>query len=123
MNDHSIRICSFNCKNVKTSVCEINEICNNFDVIMLQETWLLDFELPMLNDIHPDFYARGITTMKAESGIVQGRPHGGLAVLWRKCIGPMCTIVDLNDDRLLGFEIANCDMKLFFYHCVFTILL
>ena len=36
-----------------------------------------------------------------------GRPHGGIAILWRKSIANHCKIVEYNDNRLLGIELNN----------------
>ena len=108
---NSLTICSFNCKNVKTSLVEIIDLCLSFDIILLQETWLLDFELPLLNNVHPDFYARGISSVKSNDGLLVGRPHGGLAILWRKSMGSDCTVVDYCDDRLMGLEISSHSSK------------
>ena len=57
-NELTIR--SFNCKNNKTSVNEIQGLCKDCDIILLQETWLCDQEISFMNSIHKDFYSRGI---------------------------------------------------------------
>ena len=44
-------------------------------------------ELPMLKSVHADFYADGVTAMDTSSGLLLGRPFGGIAILWRKSIG------------------------------------
>ena len=108
----NLRISSFNCKNVKTSVNEIQYLCDLCDVLLLQETWLYEFDLNFLNSLHKDFYAKGISSMDASKGIITGRPHGGMAVLWRKTLGNMCKIVDLDDNRLLGLEINSSNISI-----------
>ena len=40
--------------------------------------------------------------MNDENGYQTGRPYGGLAVLWRKEFTHACTLLNLNDVRLLG---------------------
>ena len=101
-----ISVCTFNCKNAKTSQDEIAELCSSHDVILLQETWLLDFELPLLATLNSQFYASGVSSMNSSSRLWSGRPFGGLAVLWHKRIGSVCNIVKYDDDpRLLGINI------------------
>ena len=108
---NQLSICSYNCKNVRTSHVEIVDLCSIYDVILLQESWLLDFELPLLNNVHPDFSARGISSVNSTDGLLVGRPHGGLAILWRKSIGSDCTIIDYCDERLMGLEISSHTSK------------
>ena len=48
---------TFNCRNIKTSFTEIQELCIGCDILLLQETWLLEFELPCISKIDNDFYA------------------------------------------------------------------
>ena len=40
--------------------------------------------------------------MNDENGYQTGRPYGGLAVLWRKEFTHACTLLNLDDVRLLG---------------------
>ena len=72
----------FNCKYLKSSIQEVSEL-NSENDILLQETWLFQFDLPLLNTISADHYAQGTSSVNCEESIVVGRPHGGLAMLWR----------------------------------------
>ena len=106
-----LSVCSFNCRNLKSSIDEIRKLCNSCDILMLQETWLLDIDLQMLNAIHEDFYASGTTSMNTTDGLLTGRPHGGLAILWRKSIAQFCRIQTYSDNRILGIELSNSQSK------------
>ena len=103
----NLRLCTYNCKNIKSSIEEILLLASSSDIILLQETWLADFDLSMLSSIHKDFYGQGISSMKSDTQVLVGRPYGGLAVLWRKSLGNRCRVVDLDDDRLMGMEITD----------------
>jgi exonuclease III len=105
-------ISSFNCKNVKSSGCEILKLCKNCDIVLLQETWLFDYDLPYLASISEDFYAKGISSIDSSSGIHTGRPYGGLAILWRKSIAGKCKLIDHDDSRIMGIEIEGDSVKL-----------
>ena len=85
-----IRAVSFNCKNFKSSVEEIRELCMDHDVIFLQETWLMKSELPMLSQVDPGFLAQGLSSMDTDNVLITGRPYGGLAILWAKHLGAQC---------------------------------
>ena len=81
----TLNVCSFNCKNIKNSVTELNDLCSNHDFVLLQETWLSRPELLMLSQINSSFTGYGLFSMDEESQILPGRPFGGIAILWRKC--------------------------------------
>ena len=80
--------------------------------MILQETWLFDSEASFLSQIDREFYFKCISSMDTESGIVCGRPYGGLALFWRKSIGSDCRTHMYNDSRLLGLEITCNDSSL-----------
>ncbi len=109
---NSIKVCSYNCKNIKTSVTEIQRLCADSDILLLQETWLSDQELPFLAGLHSEFYSRGISAMDSSKGIHRGRPYGGLAILWRKSLNALCSISLMDDPRLLEITIDIGGIKL-----------
>ena len=80
----TLNVCSFNYKNIKTSITELNDLCTNHDFILLQETWLSRPELPMLSQINNAFTGYGLSSMDEELQILLGRPFGGIAILWKK---------------------------------------
>jgi exonuclease III len=85
----------------------LQSLCEDCDVLLLQETWLNEQELGFLNTVHQDFYGRGISSIKCTEGILRGRPYGGLGVLWRKSLGSACKVSELDDDRLLKIDICH----------------
>lgn len=99
-----LRIASFNCKNVKTSIDEIYDLCSNNDIVLLQETWLLDTELSFLQSVHNDFFAKSISSVDTSCQLLNGRPHGGISILWRKELTKYCVVKDYDDCRILGLE-------------------
>ena len=66
----TLNVCSFNCKNIKTSVTELNDLCTNHDFVLLQETWLSRPELPMLSQINSSFTGYGLSSIDEESQIL-----------------------------------------------------
>ena len=85
-------------------------MCKYNDVILLQETWLCEFDLAILNTISEEHYVKGITSVNIHNGIINGRPHGGLAILWRKTLGNTTKpIVYEEEQRIMGLEIKGKD--------------
>lgn len=58
----------------------------SMDIIMLQETWLLNSDLSLLQSLNADFLGCGKSAVPADRELIQGRPYGGLAFLWHKSL-------------------------------------
>jgi hypothetical protein len=86
---------------------------------MLQEHWLTKQDLPYLNTVHTDFYAKGEAAVDAESGLLLGRPYGGVAILWRKSLANMVSPIVLNDERLIGIDIVGDKSAKYRLLCVY----
>ena len=82
-----LNLVTFNCRSVKSSVDEIKQLCDSYGIIMLQEHWLLPYELSMLSMLHPEFLAVSKSAVNITNGILIGRPYGGTAILYRKYLG------------------------------------
>ena len=114
INKH-LRVVSFNCKHVVSSIPEIRELCDLYDVIALQETWLQDYDLNQLSLIDNRFYAKGISAMDTSTGVMRGRPYGGLAILWKKSLGSACKpIVYDSETRIMGLEVSSHEAQYLF---------
>jgi len=86
-----INILSLNCHGFSAStVLYLHRICNNYDVILLQETWLSNANCHKISDVLPDFsmYHNSAMENRLSSSIRRGRPYGGTgtAVLIRSSI-------------------------------------
>ena len=94
---------SWNCNGIKSS-----------HVNFLQEHWLRQDELNFLNDIHSDFIGQGVSAINSSDGLLQGRPYGGVAILWRKSIAKHITVQNYDDPRIIGCEIGKGDNIILF---------
>ena len=108
----TLRIASYSCRNVNTSVENIRQLCDNNDLIFLQETWLTDEDLTELMCMHVDFYADGVSSMTPDREILSGRPFSGLGIMWRKSLGSCITIEKYDDHRLMAVHFDNGSCKL-----------
>ena len=79
-------------------------LCDNSDIIFLQEHWLFPADIPSLSKVHSDFMSFGISSMDVTDGIVLGRPFGGVAVMWRKHLTSRVKPVVFDDDGIIGLE-------------------
>ena len=79
-----IRVITYNCQGLKSSIHDIQALCSSYDSIFIQESWLYQFELPLLSKIYCEFEGFGISAIDDSTCIVCGRPYGGMAILIRK---------------------------------------
>ena len=113
----SLRIASYNCKYFKSSRNEILELCRNNDIVLLQETWLLQCDLYLLNNLSSDHYAQGISSVNTEDKIHTGRPYGGLAILWHKRLGTESEVIILpGENRIMGLELKFQSLDIMIYN-------
>ena len=77
----------------------------------------MDQDIPWLAQISDDFFFSGISSMDSSKGIIVGRPHGGLAILYKKSLASYCKIKCYDDSRLMGLEIRNGNNKLLLINC------
>jgi len=101
-NQGDFRMCTFNCRSLKTSVTEISNLCDSCDFLCIQEHWLLSTELRILNNLHEDFYGLGKSAVDLTSDILLGRPYGGTCMLYRKSLAQSVKTVDTYDSTGCG---------------------
>ena len=79
---------TYNLHGLNSGRAGLFELCCNSQVhvIAVQEHWLSNSNLHLLNDIHPDFVGFGISSMTNRlcTEVYRGRPYGGVGFLWRK---------------------------------------
>ena len=80
-------------------------MCEISDIVFLQETLLFSHELSMLSTLHPEFEGMGVSAIDSTSGIITGRPFGGVAILIRKKLRQYCNFIFYDDPRITGLEI------------------
>ena len=43
-----VKLCSFNCRSLKSSFADICNLCELYDIVLIQDHWFLPFELGLL---------------------------------------------------------------------------
>ena len=101
---NQLNISSFNCTGVKSSIEYVaGSICPKYNIIALQELWIMPHELDVINDVHGEFKS----SVDVECGVLRGRPYGGLGFMWHRSLDAHVTPVPLEDDRLMAHRIYN----------------
>ena len=110
----TITISTFNCQGLKSAMNQVQGLCNNSQIVALQETWLYNNDLDIVKSIHKDFSGFSISSVRDDVAIHRGRPHGGLSFMWNKSLTPYINIVNYDDDRLLGLSFKYRDQSTLF---------
>jgi len=103
----SLKICSYNCRSLKSALYDVQQLYESHDIVCLQEHWLLPTELGILSDLHKDFYGFGYSAVDISSDILVGRPYSGTAILYRKHLAPSITFVVYSDSRLTALILPS----------------
>lgn len=102
-NDTNLKVVSYNCRGISSSLQDIQQLCDNYQVIFLQETWLAKQNLDRLTTISEQHYSYGTYSVDYEDGLCAGRPHGGTAILWSKTLSTK--IIKNHDQSVIGIEV------------------
>ena len=97
-----------------SNIHDVLHLCDQYELIFLQETWLFKHELSILHNLHVQFEAFGCSAIDDSNGIVRGRPYGGLGMLIRKSFRPIANFHTYEDSRLLEITIKSDTESLYF---------
>ncbi|XP_026746102.1 uncharacterized protein LOC113507447 [Trichoplusia ni] len=87
---------------------------SNSDVIALQETWLPPHDIPCLGSIDDSFAYTGKSAVDTSAGILRGRPYGGVALLWKKDVFPIATVIEYTHKDVKRCKSAESDVAVRF---------
>ena len=82
-------------------------VINNYapDIIMLQETWLIESRLNVLGSIDTCYLANGVPAV-IENDLMTGRPKCGLGILWNKSLCKCVSFREIdNTNRACAIEV------------------
>ena len=97
-------IVSYNMHGFNQGISTVRDMTMLFKcpIFLLQEHWLTPFNLYRFNDNLPDYLCFGSSAMGSciESGVVRGRPYGGVMTLVHKSL-QKCTQIVCSDERFV----------------------
>ena len=79
---HRLSVASYNLHGLKQGITYLEHLCNDYNIIFVQEHWLAPFDLSCLDKIgkHMVCYASSAMDTAVSHSCLKGRPFGGLAV-------------------------------------------
>ena len=104
-----MKICSYNCKNIKTSSLAINKLFKNHQIILVQEHWLFQFQIQLLGEIAEDkfFVGKGVDLNDTIQPVQLPRGHGGVAILWDKSIGNLSHLFLMAEKEYIALNLKT----------------
>ena len=92
MTSDYLRLCTYNCRGSRSGSNYVSSILDSYDLIFIQEHWLLPDHLGALNNISDDFISVGVSGIDT-SEVLVGRPYGGCGILLLKSLSS-CVHID-----------------------------
>jgi hypothetical protein len=93
----------------------INDLLLRSDIVLHQEHWLSESQLPMLCDLNSDFLVSAISGFDC-SHVLQGRPFGGCAIFLRKSIDLYFERIECDSRRIIALLLKFKDVKLLLFN-------
>ena len=81
-----LKITTFNVKNIESNKQFVYKLLRSSDILRLQETWLFNFQLRLLGEMHKSFddFGNAVDDDNPLPPIQKPRRYGGVATLFRK---------------------------------------
>ena len=109
-----LKLCTFNCCSLRKNIDIIRELCDNkFDIILLQETFITEDKIGILDFIDERYECIGVPATYSEKVLAAnaGRPEGGMAVMWRTASKiKVKRIMFENNFMIFNFNISNTNI-------------
>ena len=106
-----IKIASYNSTGLGTDkTAYVRHLCDNqnIDILFMQETWLTERNMNQLAFIHDSYMFHGVSGIKNDE-LLLGRPHGGVAILWKHDLSKSATPVSVKSQRLCIVKMCLTD--------------
>ena len=100
-----LRITTYNCRSVRSSIGVVKQLCKHNDIVLLQEHWLLPDEIGYLSNTDKKFIAFGSSAVDINTNHLSGRPYGGTAILCRQQLAAYVKLVDSKNSRITAVEV------------------
>ena len=114
-----VNFVTFNCHGFASSKEELKLLCENNQILCIQEHWLLPEDFSLLDTVHDDFKSTGVSAIDPSKGMVVGHPyHGGVGVLWHKKYDPFVKVVNTRHNFICGIMLIISDGEVYVF-CVY----
>ena len=110
--DSTLKLASYNIHGINSFKWQhLRKVVDIHDFILIQEHWLYNSQIHVFEDNVDGIHARGISGMDDDQ-ITYGRPYGGCAILWKKCLDCEVIPIQCDNKRLFAVKIVIKHMSL-----------
>lgn len=90
-----IRVASYNLHGIMQGFSYLLSLCNDYDIIYVQEHWLAPFDLNSLDEISNDMicYSSSALCDVIAKGCLKGRPFGGVAIFVKNSLATKTRLI------------------------------
>lgn len=118
-NNFTLSILSYNMFGFKQGEIVLDNLCLDnqyYDILFIQEHWLTKFNLQKF-DKYDKYNFFGISAMDTDSGVLYGRPYGGVAIMVKKSFSNNVKTIFM-DERCVILSIGKCVFINVYMPCV-----
>jgi hypothetical protein len=113
-NSIPLTVTSYNCRGFNNSkIIYIRTLLPKASVVFLQEHWLSAGQLCKLGDIDGNYLFNAVSGFDS-SEVLDGRPYGGCAILWRSDLNADVQIIESSSRRICGIKMITAQIRLLF---------
>jgi len=107
-----MKVLTWNMQGFKTNYGWLQQFHSQYDVILLQETWLFSFESNLIENSFRNYRCICASSMPDSKNGLRGRPYGGTAILIKKQFESCIIEIDTSDPRVLCVLLQTAKGKL-----------
>ena len=89
----------------------VANLMSHCDILLLQEHWLSDIQLPTLGDIKRNILYNGISGFD-HNEVLPGHPYGGCAILWHYDLNLTVLSIAVDSRWMCAISLSNDHWKL-----------
>ena len=110
----NLKVASFNCHGVGTSIETIRQLTTEFEIVFLEETWIYSDEFAIVSQISDEMQSFCLSSMSLDEKLLSGRPQGSLSIMEKKSLSNSIKIIQYDDSHILGIELQSNNFTLLF---------
>ena len=108
-----LKVMSYNVRGLKPRNYDyLQYIFDKTDILLIQESWLYDYEHSNVCKILPDSCSLGVSSMNSNKIASAGRPFGGLMILYKRSLALPISQINTNSTRICAATIVKDSCKI-----------
>ena len=116
--EDNLSICTYNIHGYNSTKRNyVLELLNKYSILIIEEHWLNEKQLCDFTELFAGYCVYGVTAMDSTE-ILQGRPHGGVVVIYPDSLGSNANNINTVSKRLCAISLQIHCISLYLF-CVY----